>query len=111
MNSLATEPIWLIEVRSVLLHAYFLLVMAIGFFISLRGYKKERSIGYLMLALYFLSPFIVWGMIKIFGPTLPPASDGHVVVRIYSRLAIPETLLVIGLALIGRKQNEVNKEL
>ena len=102
MNSITTEPIWLIQGRSLLLHSYYMLVMAIGLILSVRGYRKDRSIGYLLLALYFISPFVLWGVMKIVGPATPPVSAGTMVVKSYSRLAIPETLLVIGLALIGR---------
>ena len=104
-----TEPIWLIEGRSLLLYSYFLLVMAIGLILSVRGYRKDRSIGYLLLASYFISPYVLWGVMKIFGPATPLVSTGTIVVKSYSRLAIPETLLVIGLALICRKKTEANQ--
>ena len=109
MNSITPEPIWLIEGRSLLLHSYFMLVMATGLILSVRGYRKERSIGYLLLALYFISPFVLWGVMKIVGPATPLVSTGTIVVKSYSRLAIPETLLVIGLALICRKKTEANQ--
>ena len=80
--------------------------MAAGLIISVRSYKKDRSISYLLLAAYFLSPFLYWSVCKIFGAMTPLPSDGHIVVKVYSRLAIPETILVLGIALLSRNKSK-----
>jgi hypothetical protein len=111
--------IWLLDAAYPASRIYFWVLQVVGLAVCLYALRKAKKKGFILVAIFFLSPFIDLGLraishrihsepIRTFpaptasGQELRPASSSPMVFTRHVSFPLYETILVLGLILIVR---------